>query len=49
MEDFEFEDWYEDEQYMPDDFEGDDWWDWDEDEGLETGFDPYLGCYTYDC
>ena len=23
--------------------------DWDEPDDLESGFDPYEGCYTYDC
>lgn len=35
------EDWYDEEE----DFLDEDW----EDEADETGFDPYMGCYSDDC
>jgi len=27
----------------------DDWYDYEEEEPDENGFDPYMGCYTGDC
>ena len=39
VDEFEYEEEYEDEEY-----------DWDDEPDVdECGFDPYEGCYTYDC
>ena len=42
-----FEDWEEDDSFE-DWEESDDLSDW-EDTDLELGFDPYMGCYSWDC
>lgn len=42
MDEYEFDDWDESEEYPDSDY----YEDWD---NLECGFDPYAGCYTDDC
>lgn len=47
-----WEDWGgdpEDEEFDEDDFADDYDFPDDDDDALELGFDPYAGCYSYDC
>ena len=49
MEDYELYDGdyeYEDDEYLDEYPEDDSYENWDD---LECGFNPYMGCYDYDC
>jgi hypothetical protein len=49
MDDYELNYWDEYDASMPDseDYPEDDWY--EDQDALEMGFDPYMGCYSDDC